>query len=78
MRGDVHVLLNSFTSSRFMQHIIHVLYALQHELDVPLDSASPPILLSLIPQLKRNVSSLKPPEAAAFAAVLVKRKELDQ
>ncbi|OEH79379.1 hypothetical protein cyc_06401 [Cyclospora cayetanensis] len=48
------------------------------ELEVPAAVASSPFLSSVLPQLKRNVAALKPCEAAAFAALLLKRRELDR
>ncbi|KAL8435174.1 hypothetical protein ACSSS7_002653 [Eimeria intestinalis] len=48
------------------------------ELDVHHSASTTPVLLSLTPQLKRNASALKPPEAAALAALLLRRHELDQ
>ncbi|CDJ54296.1 hypothetical protein, conserved [Eimeria brunetti] len=48
------------------------------ELSVPSDVTNLPFLVSILPQLKRNATSLKPPEAAALAALLLKRQELDR
>ncbi|KAL8443853.1 hypothetical protein Emed_006552 [Eimeria media] len=48
------------------------------ELEVMQSFPASPLLLALVPQLKKNASALKPPEAAAFAALLLRRKELDQ
>ncbi|XP_026192416.1 uncharacterized protein LOC113147142 [Cyclospora cayetanensis] len=51
---------------------------MKDELEVPAAVASSPFLSSVLPQLKRNVAALKPCEAAAFAALLLKRRELDR
>lgn len=54
------------------------MYTLQDELNVPSDLSNSPFLVSVLPQLKRNTAALKPPEAAALASLLLKRKELDR
>ncbi|CDJ70206.1 hypothetical protein, conserved [Eimeria necatrix] len=48
------------------------------ELGVPPHLASAPFFVSILPQLKRNIAALKPPEAAALASLLLKRKELNR